>query len=98
MPVPSACTRCTMIHARSDSRPPPRPPFPDDPRSVGFPPPPPPMNSFLGVPIRVRDVVFGNLYLTERADGDFTAEDEELVAALATTAGVAIASARLYEQ
>ena len=70
----------------------------DDPRSVGFPDHHPPMNSFLGVPIRVRDVVFGNLYLTERKDGEFSAEDEELAAALAATAGVAIANARLYEQ
>jgi signal transduction histidine kinase len=70
----------------------------EDPRSVGFPAHHPPMNSFLGVPIRVRDVVFGNLYLTERANGEFTAEDEELVAALAATAGVAIANARLYEE
>jgi signal transduction histidine kinase len=70
----------------------------DDPRSVGFPDHHPPMNSFLGVPIRVRDVVFGNLYLTERKDGEFSAEDEDLAAALAATAGVAIANARLYEQ
>jgi len=69
-----------------------------DPRSVGFPAHHPPMNSFLGVPIRVRDVVFGNLYLTECENGEFSAEDEELVAALAATAGVAIANARLYEQ
>jgi signal transduction histidine kinase len=70
----------------------------DDPRSVGFPEHHPPMSSFLGVPIRVRDIVFGNLYLTERKDGEFSAEDEELVTALAATAGVAIANARLYEQ
>jgi signal transduction histidine kinase len=70
----------------------------DDPRSVGFPDHHPPMTSFLGVPIRVRDVVFGNLYLTECAKGEFSAEDEELVAALAATAGVAIANARLYEE
>jgi signal transduction histidine kinase len=70
----------------------------EDPRSVGFPDHHPPMNSFLGVPIRVRDVVFGNLYLTESENGQFSAEDEELVAALAATAGVAIANARLYEQ
>ena len=70
----------------------------DDVRSVGFPPGHPPMNSFLGVPIRVRDVVFGNLYLTESRHGEFSAEDEELVAALAATAGVAIANARLYEE
>ena len=55
------------------------------------------MHSFLGVPVRVRDEVFGNLYLTERAAGEFSAEDEELVEALAATAGVAIENARLYE-
>jgi signal transduction histidine kinase len=70
----------------------------DEPRSVGFPEHHPPMNSFLGVPIRVRDQVFGNLYLTERTSGAFTSEDEELVAALAATAGVAIANARLHEE
>jgi signal transduction histidine kinase len=71
----------------------------DDPRSVGFPPHHPPMTSFLGVPLLVRGKVFGNLYLTERTDGgEFTADDEELVAALAATAGVAIENARLYEQ
>ena len=71
----------------------------DDPRSVGFPAHHPPMTSFLGVPVRVRDDVFGNLYLTEReGGGQFTAEDEELVCALAATAGVAIENARLYEQ
>jgi signal transduction histidine kinase len=71
----------------------------DDPRSVGFPPHHPPMTSFLGVPVLVRGKVFGNLYLTERIDGgEFTVDDEELVAALAATAGVAIENARLYEQ
>ncbi len=70
----------------------------DDPRSVGFPDGHPPMTSFLGVPIRVREEVFGNLYLSECANGDFTAEDEELVSALAATAGVAIENARLYEE
>jgi signal transduction histidine kinase len=70
----------------------------DDPRSVGFPPEHPPMSGFLGVPVRVRDAVFGNLYLTEPASGGFTAEDEELVTALAATAGVAIENARLFEQ
>jgi two-component system, NarL family, sensor histidine kinase DevS len=68
----------------------------DDPRSVGFPANHPPMSSFLGVPIRVRNEIFGNLYLTERVGGDFTVEDEELVTALAATAGVAIENARLY--
>jgi signal transduction histidine kinase len=69
----------------------------EDSRSVGFPAQHPPMASFLGVPVRVRDRVFGNLYLTERAGGEFTAEDEELVTALAATAGVAIENARLFE-
>ncbi|MGD9959394.1 sensor histidine kinase [Nocardioides sp.] len=66
------------------------------PDSSGFPPNHPPMGSFLGVPIRVRDEVFGNLYLTESARGEFSAEDEELVTALAATAGVAIDNARLH--
>jgi GAF domain-containing protein len=70
----------------------------DDPRSVGFPEGHPPMNSFLGVPIRIRDEVYGNLYLTEREGGPFTAEDEELVAALAATAASAIDNARLYAE
>lgn len=69
----------------------------DDPRSVGFPVNHPPMGPFLGVPIRIRDEVFGNLYLTEPDDGRFTAEDEELAAALAAAAAVAIENARLYE-
>ncbi|WP_214369165.1 GAF domain-containing protein [Pseudonocardia sp. H11422] len=70
----------------------------DDPRSAGFPPGHPPMHGFLGVPIRVRDEIFGNLYLTEKSGGgEFTAEDEELTKALAATAGVAIENARLYE-
>ncbi|MEJ7772347.1 MAG: GAF domain-containing protein [Geodermatophilaceae bacterium] len=70
----------------------------DDPRSVGFPDGHPPMTSFLGVPVRVRDEVFGNLYLSDAENGTFTAEDEELVSALAATAGVAIENARLYEE
>jgi signal transduction histidine kinase len=68
-----------------------------DERSVGFPPGHPPMNSFLGVPIRIRDEVFGNLYLAESTKGEFSAEDEELTLALAATAAVAIENARLYE-
>jgi signal transduction histidine kinase len=69
-----------------------------DPLSSGFPDGHPPMTSFLGVPVRSRGVVFGNLYLTDRADGrPFSAEDEELVLALAATAGIAIENARLYE-
>jgi signal transduction histidine kinase len=67
-----------------------------DPRSVGFPPHHPPMDSFVGVPVRVRDEVFGNLYLSEAAAGAFTEEDEELLTALAATAGVAIDNARLF--
>lgn len=70
----------------------------DDERSSGFPPGHPPMDSFLGVPIRSRSEVYGNLYLTERLVGDFTAEDEDLLMALAASAGVAIENARLYEE
>jgi signal transduction histidine kinase len=70
----------------------------DDPRSVGFPPHHPPMSSFLGVPIRVRNTVFGNLYLTGRRQGDFTERDEELVRALAGTSAIAIENARLYDE
>ncbi len=69
----------------------------DDPRSSGFPDEHPPMRSFLGVPVRVRGIVFGNLYLTECRHGEFTAEDEQLALALAATAGQAIDNARLYE-
>jgi len=68
-----------------------------DPRSAGFPSAHPPMDGFLGVPVRVRDEVFGNLYLTEPAAGRFTEEDEELVASLAATAGIAIENARLFD-
>ena len=71
----------------------------DDSRSAGFPPGHPPMTTFLGVPIRNRDQIFGNLYLTNRLDGnEFTAEDEELISALAATASIAIENARLYEE
>ncbi len=69
-----------------------------DPRSVGFPPGHPPMDSFLGVPVRVRDEVYGNLYLTNRTAAAFTPEDEELVVALAATAGFAIDNARLFAE
>jgi signal transduction histidine kinase len=69
-----------------------------DPRSVGFPPEHPPMTTFLGVPIVLRGVAYGNLYLTEkRAGGEFTPEDEELTQLLAAQAAVAIENARLYE-
>jgi GAF domain-containing protein len=67
--------------------------------SVGFPPNHPPMRTFLGVPVRIRDEVFGNLYLTEKKTGQpFTEDDEVLVLALAAAAGIAIDNARLYEQ
>jgi signal transduction histidine kinase len=69
------------------------------PASYGFPPNHPPMRSFLGVPIRVRDEVFGNIYLTEKRGGrDFDGEDETVLSTLAVAAGVAIENARLYEE
>jgi signal transduction histidine kinase len=67
-----------------------------DPGSSGFPDGHPPMRSFLGVPVRIREEVYGNLYLTEKRGGDFDEEDEALVQALAAAAGVAIENARLY--
>ena len=69
----------------------------DDARSSGFPAHHPPMESFLGVPVHVRDEVYGNLYLTDSINGEFSADDEALAQALAATAGVAINNARLYE-
>ncbi len=66
--------------------------------SVGFPPNHPAMTSFLGVPVRVRDAVYGNLYLTNQKSGAFTDEDEQLVTALAATAGIAIENARLFAE
>jgi signal transduction histidine kinase len=68
------------------------------PASVGFPPNHPPMRSFLGAPVRVRDEVYGNLYLTEKISGEFTADDEVVVHALAAAAGIAVQNARLYEE
>ncbi|RBO93658.1 sensor histidine kinase [Nocardia puris] len=69
------------------------------PASVGFPEHHPPMRSFLGVPVQVREEVYGNLYLTEKSGGqEFTEDDEVVVRALAAAAGIAIANARLYEQ
>ncbi|MFE3165254.1 GAF domain-containing protein [Streptomyces sp. NPDC059224] len=71
----------------------------EHPASYGFPPNHPPMNTFLGVPIRVRDQVFGNLYLTEkRGGGQFDEEDVSVTSTLAVAAGVAIDNARLYEE
>jgi len=69
------------------------------PASVGFPPNHPPMHTFLGVPVRIREEIYGNLYLTEKAGGGpFTDDDEVLVEALAAAAGIAIDNARLYRQ
>lgn len=71
----------------------------EHPDSYGFPPGHPVMKTFLGVPLRVRDEVFGNLYLAEkRGGGEFDEDDEAIVVALATAAGVAIENARLYEE
>jgi signal transduction histidine kinase len=68
----------------------------EHPDSYGFPPNHPPMTSFLGVPIRLRDQVYGNLYLTDKKSGEvFTDIDEELVVGLAGAAGIAIDNARL---
>ena len=66
-------------------------------RSYGFPPGHPPMKSFLGVPIRIRGEVFGNLYLTEKEGGDFDEADEQAVVILADWAAIAIDNARLYK-
>jgi signal transduction histidine kinase len=69
------------------------------PASFGFPANHPPMGTFLGVPIRVRNAVFGNLYLTEKhGGGEFTDRDEDLVVALAAAAGIAVENARLYDE
>ncbi|QBJ97490.1 GAF domain-containing protein [Rhodococcus sp. ABRD24] len=71
----------------------------EHPASVGFPPNHPPMNSFLGMPIIVRGHVFGSIYLTEKRTGpEFTDADETILAALATSAGVAIDNAHLFEE
>jgi signal transduction histidine kinase len=71
----------------------------DHPESFGFPAGHPPMKSFLGVPIRIRGEVYGNLYLTEKlGGGQFDTEDEAVLIALAAAAGVAIENARLYDQ
>ncbi len=68
------------------------------PASVGVPEHHPPMGSFLGAPIRVRGTVFGNLYLTEKEQGPFDADDEELVVALAAVAGASISNANLHAE
>jgi signal transduction histidine kinase len=68
------------------------------PRTVGFPEGHPPMKAFLGVPVPVRGEIFGNLYLTRPDEREFSEADEELVASLAATAGLAIENARLYDE
>ncbi len=71
----------------------------EHPASFGFPPGHPPMRSFLGAPIRVRDDIFGNIYLTEKAGGgEFDEDDEAVLVALAAAAGVAVENARLYDE
>ncbi|WP_199736898.1 MULTISPECIES: GAF domain-containing sensor histidine kinase [Micromonospora] len=80
-----------------DPRPLRMPDITQHPKSYGFPKHHPPMHSFLGVPVRIRDHVFGNLYLAEKQGAaEFTEDDEEIVVALAAAAGVAIENARLY--
>ncbi|GAA2103571.1 GAF domain-containing protein [Microlunatus panaciterrae] len=81
-----------------DPRPLRLPEITDHPASVGFPPHHPPMHSFLGVPVRVRGAVFGNLYLSQkRSAPEFTEQDERTVIGLAAAAGVAIENARLFD-
>jgi signal transduction histidine kinase len=82
----------------TDARPLRLPDIHTDPRSVGFPPNHPPMRSFLGVPVIAGGSVFGNLYLTEKRDGDFTEADEGVAVMLAAQAGVAIQNARLFAE
>ncbi len=71
----------------------------DHPASAGFPPGHPPMTSFLGAPIRVRDRIYGNLYLTDKIDAEeFTPDDEAVIEALALAAGIAVENARLHQR
>jgi signal transduction histidine kinase len=71
----------------------------DHPASVGFPPGHPPMTSFLGAPIKVRDQVYGNLYLTDKIGAaEFTSDDQAVIEALAVAAGIAIENARLHQR
>jgi len=69
----------------------------EHPISYGFPIGHPVMRSFLGVPVVIRGHVWGNLYLTEKDEGEFTEADEEAVVILARWASIAIENARLYE-
>lgn len=69
------------------------------PDSVGFPPGHPQMRTFLGVPVRIREEIYGNLYLAEKSDGGpFSEDDEIVVEALAAAAGIAVDNARLYQR
>ena len=69
------------------------------PDSYGFPPNHPPMTSFLGLPIKIRDEVYGNLYLTDKVGwSEFTSDDEALAEALALAAGTAVENARLHKK
>ena len=70
----------------------------EHPASLGVPAGHPPMGSFLGVPVRVRDHVVGNLYLTDKRDGPFTADDEDVTTTLAAAAGIAVENARLHDR
>ncbi len=82
-----------------DARPLRLPDLTQHPDSYGFPPGHPPMRSFLGVPVRVRSQVFGNLYLTDKQSAaEFSEADEELMVALASAVGVAIENARLHDR
>ena len=94
-PRGAACSACSSrTRSRCGS-----PTSPTHAESSGFPAGHPAMRSFLGVPVRVRDRVFGNLYLTEkRGGGEFTEDDEAVLTALGAAAGVALENARLYEE
>jgi signal transduction histidine kinase len=81
----------------SDPRPLRLPDVSDHPRSYGFPAGHPPMRTFLGVPLRIRDQVYGNLYMTDKESGEFDDADQEAAVVLAEWAGIAIENARLYE-
>ncbi|HUB76788.1 MAG TPA: GAF domain-containing protein [Solirubrobacteraceae bacterium] len=70
----------------------------DHPSSYGFPFGHPPMDTFLGVPVLIAGESWGNLYLTEKSDGEFDAADEEAIVVLARWAGIAVLNARLYQQ
>ncbi|GAB95079.1 signal transduction histidine kinase [Kineosphaera limosa] len=71
----------------------------DHPESVGFPPHHPPMRTFIGASVRVRDTVFGNLYLCDRNDGQpFDEADGTVLEGLAAAAGIAIENAQLFDR